>query len=131
MKYLSEYMENKQTEAFNKYGAFFAFSDTQYDEKAVKGVKYASLGAGLIAPVDNVKLLATDLKSIRRDAIQQDINENGIEAIIQRELANHECQITCDYTDALDALAGYDVTEKQVKEQYDIFFQICVDNDYF
>jgi hypothetical protein len=33
MKYLSQYMEARQTEAFDKAKAFFAFGQNQFDEK--------------------------------------------------------------------------------------------------
>jgi len=59
------------------------------------------------------------------------INGQNIEAIIQSELANHECQITMDYTTALKALERYNVTEQQVRDQYGIFFQRCIDQDLF
>ena len=32
MKYLSEIMEEKQTELFNKYNVFFAFNNEQFKE---------------------------------------------------------------------------------------------------
>ena len=32
MKYLSHYIQDKQTQAFNEAGAFFAFSNQQFDE---------------------------------------------------------------------------------------------------
>jgi hypothetical protein len=47
MKYLMDYMENKQTKALNKAGAFFAFSNEQFDKAKKEGIKYISLGAGL------------------------------------------------------------------------------------
>ena len=131
MQYLSSYMNDKQTDVFNKYGAFFAFSNEQYKEKAVDGIKYASLGSGLIAPVGTGKDLMSALDLIHKSAIQQDITENGITAIIHRELGNYECQITCDYDDVIDVLKPYGVTVEQIKAEYSVFFQHCVDNDYF
>ena len=131
MKYLSDYMNDKQTKAFEQYGAFFALSNKQMEEKRVEGVKYASLGAGLIAPTDNAEKLINSLETIRSESIKQDIDENGIKAIIHRELGNHECQITCDYSDVVDVLDPYGVTVEQIKAEYSIFFQNCIDNDYF
>ena len=131
MKYLSDYTQDKQTAVFDKFGAFFAFSDKQFKDKQQDGVKYASLGAGLIAPVEHAKELAKSLKSISQDAIQQDIAENGIKAIIHRELGNHECQITMDYDDVVDVLAPYGITKEQIKAEFNEFMQVCIDNDYF
>ncbi|WP_458860906.1 DUF7659 family protein, partial [Vibrio parahaemolyticus] len=31
MKYLTDYTSEKQTQAFNEFGAFFAFSNKQFD----------------------------------------------------------------------------------------------------
>ena len=131
MKYLNDYMNNKQTEAFTKYGAFFAFSDKQFDEKKIEGVKYASMGAGMIAPNENTKQLSKALKDIYDDAIQQDITENGVKAIIHRELGNHECQITMDYDDVIDKLKPYRITKEQIASEWAEFWNICVENDYF
>ena len=63
MKCLSNYMNEAQTELFNNTGAFFAFSDTQFDEKKKNGVKYAHLGAGLICPIENIEQIKTGLKT--------------------------------------------------------------------
>ena len=131
MKYLSNYMEDQQTEAFKVNGAFFAFSSKQFDEQKADGVKYVSVGAGLIAPKENVTQLIDQLDTIHQTAMQQDIAENGVKAIIHRELANHECQITMDYSDAFAVLEPYGITEEQVKAEWGEFWQTCVDNDYF
>jgi len=124
-------MQDKQTEAFNNHGAFFAFSNKQYDEKAVKGVTYASLGAGLIAPKDKAKQLIADLDSISHAAMQEDLSDNGIKAIIHRELANHECQITMDYEDVVSKLAPYSISREIIAAEWPEFWNICVENDYF
>ena len=131
MKYLSDYTQDKQTAVFDKFGAFFAFSDKQFKDKQQDGVKYASLGAGLIAPFYNADNLYHALDSINKSAIQQDIAENGVKTIIHRELGNYECQITYDYNDVIDVLAPYGITVEQIKAEFSEFMQVCIDNDYF
>jgi hypothetical protein len=131
MKYLSHYTEQGQTELFNSLGAFFAFSQSQLDEAKKEGVTYVSMGSGLICPKDNAKELMLGLESNHAQGIAADIAENGIEAIIQRELGNHEAQITGDLDDTMRALEGYGVTEAQVKEGYKTFYDLCVENDCF
>lgn len=131
MKYLSDYMQEKQTAAFDHHGGFFAFSNKQFDEQKKADVVYIQLGSGLIAPKSNAAALVKALEQIHSDAIKQDITENGIKAIIWRELANHECQITMDYSDAFYALEGYGIAIEQVKTEYTPYFQNCVKNDYF
>ena len=131
MKYLSDYMENKQTDTFNKNGAFFAFSDEQFNKQKKEGVDYISLGAGLITPKKNAGALTRELHAIYADAVKQDLEENGVKAIINRELANHECQITGDITDAVEKLKDYKITREQIQAEYSAYFQMCIDNDYF
>ena len=55
MKYLINYIEEAQTKAFEKAGAFFAFSDKQFEEQKKEGVRYSYMGAGLICPKENQK----------------------------------------------------------------------------
>ena len=115
MKYLSDYIQEAQTEFFNQTGTFFAFSDQQFNEGKKEGVKYASIGMGMLCPVENVKTLIAGLDSIHEAGIKQDIAENGIEAIIERELHNHEAFYTYDLNDTINSLDGYNVTKEQVK----------------
>ena len=63
MKYLTNYIEEAQTMSFDRAGAFFAFSNKQFDEKKVDGVKYINCGAGLICPKDKVEQLMKELKN--------------------------------------------------------------------
>lgn len=131
MKYLSDYIEAKQSELFNKYGAFFAFSDKQFQEAKKEGIKYVSLGYGLIVPKGSEEDLINGLDQIREEGIKQDILENGKSAIIQRELGNHEAQITLDIDPTLKALDGYGITREEVEEGFKIFFKKCKKNNWF
>jgi len=114
MKYLTNYIEEKQTELFNETGAFFAFSDKQFKEGEKKGVKYTSLGSGMICPKENIKKLLDGLDKIVTEGIAQDIAENGKEGIIKRELANHEYSYTGDASSTIDALGGYGFTDEDI-----------------
>lgn len=107
MKYLQEYIEEAQTQAFNKAGAFFAFSNKQFDEAKKEGIKYVSMGAGLICPKENADTLAKELDEGYKLGIAQDIAENGREAIVKRELNNHEAYYTGDTTSTIEALSEY------------------------
>lgn len=131
MKYLSDYMQEKQTALFNETGSFFAFSQKQFDESKNEGVKYVDLGAGLICPKENVDKLVNGLEQIAKDAIKQDMEENGKVAIIHRELANHECQISMDITDVINTLSDYPITKKEIAEQWTVYFKQCLKNDCF
>ncbi|MFX4240133.1 DUF7659 family protein [Aliarcobacter butzleri] len=114
MKYLSDYTTNPQTDAFKKHGAFFAFSASQFNENKIEGVKYADCGHGLICPKENVKALLKELDEINQNGIKQDIEENGIEKIIKRELGNYECYYTGEIDDAVEALEDYGITQEQI-----------------
>jgi len=131
MKHLSNYVDQKQTELFSKTGTFFAFSNAQYDEKAVDGVTYTVLEGGVIVPTDNLDDLVTGLKSIQSDGIALDIAENGTKDIIWRELANHEAQITGSIDDTVGALEEYPITREDVQAQWKGYWKHCIEHDYF
>ena len=131
MKDLSDYIEEAQTKLFDELGIFFAFSTKQFDEAKKPGVTYVSLGHGTICPKENVDAFLDRHDSIVQEGIAQDIKENGIKAIIHRELANHEAQISGDITDTVNKLKGYDITPEQVQGEYKEFFAHCVEHDYF
>ena len=138
MKYLNDYIQDEQTKLFNKTGSFFAFGNDQFHEgynkltkRFGKDIKLTDCGAGLFVYNKNYKELADGLKDINTTGIKQDIKENGINNIIHRELANHECQISMDITDAVEKLEDYGITRKQIREQWKVFFNNCVENDLF
>ena len=114
MKYLTDYIKDATSVAMEKYGAFFAFSASQFNEKRVEGVVYVQDGSGMIAPKENFKALVEELNKIHEDGIKQDIEEKGIEAIIKRELNNYECYYSGQIEDAVDALDGYGISNEQI-----------------
>lgn len=131
MKYLSNYVEKKQTALFDSMGAFFAFSDSQFDEAKVEGVKYVSLFAGMICPKENARELIDRLETIHKDGIAEDLAENGVQGVIHRELGNHEAQITGDIDSTVDALEGYGISRLQIQNEYGAYYKECVKNDWF
>lgn len=118
MKYLSHYMQASQTKLFSDLGVFFAFSNSQFEEKRVDGVEYCTLGSGLIVPKGNAQAALDGMEVIRKKAIAQDIEENGKDNIIRRELYNHECFYDGDLSRCLDALIDYGYTKKDVIVAY-------------
>lgn len=118
MKYLSDYVEKAQTAAFEKAGAFFAFSNKQLEGKVKKGVKYVNMGIGLICPKDTADQLFKDLESINKGGIKKDLKENGVKGVIKRELYNHECFYTGSVEDAVDKLESYGISREEVIEVY-------------
>jgi DNA-binding transcriptional regulator YhcF (GntR family) len=128
MKYLSDYIQQPQTALFDELGAFFAFSNKQFDEAKKEGVKYVSLGMGMIVPTDNARELVTRLDEIQKEGIKQDIEENGKKAIIRRELFNHECFYTNDITDCVEKLEDYGYSYDDI---YQVFNHIRKTEDVY
>jgi len=138
MKTLRDYTEEAQTELFKECGVFFAFSNEQLQEGLSKieredGDKFTDLGGGMFCLSKNVDTFIAKMEAITKSAIEQDIEENGINAIIMRELANYETQITSDISDTVEALEDYEgitmeVVAKAFKEEY---MPMCIEKDLF
>ncbi|ENM5760126.1 hypothetical protein ACQ902_003913 [Vibrio mimicus] len=128
MKSLIHYTQDKQTELFNQIGAFFAFSNEQFNEAKKEGVRYVNFGAGLIAPNENAKMLLQQLEKINAEGIAQDIAENGKQAIIRRELFNYECFYTGDICNCVDALQDYGYSYDDI---YQVYRHICKSEDVY
>lgn len=56
-----ETKDEKISFVLDKYGAFWCFGESQFNEQKKEGVKYISLGAGLVCPRDNFEQLKTEL----------------------------------------------------------------------
>ncbi|MCR9649553.1 hypothetical protein NB559_06720 [Vibrio parahaemolyticus] len=128
MKYLSYYIQQPQTALFDELGAFFAFSNKQFDQANKKGIEYVSLGMGMIVPKNNAKQLVERLEVIQKEGIKQDIAENGKEAIIRRELFNHECFYTGDICDCVEKLEEYGYSYDDI---YQVYSHICKTEDVY
>ncbi|ARC95079.1 hypothetical protein B6A42_27050 (plasmid) [Vibrio coralliilyticus] len=118
MKSLRHYIDERITQLFNDTGAFFAFSNSQFDEKKEEGIQYVSLGAGLLVPKQNAKKVVDGLDNITEEGIKLDIEENGKDAIIKRELFNFECFYTGDVSDCVDSMKRYGFSQDEVNEVF-------------
>ena len=114
MKYLSDYMEAKQTELFNRTGTIFAFSQKQFEEGRKDNVKYVNLGQGMLTEKPFVKEVINELDKIYKDSIKQDIKENGKDKIILRELQNYEAFYVGNIEDTVHKLEDYPFTEDDI-----------------
>jgi len=72
----------------------------------------------MIVKKGNSKKLIDGLEKITSEDIKEDIAENGIEAIIKRELYNHEALYTGDLEDTILNLEDYWITAEQVVSVY-------------
>jgi hypothetical protein len=115
MKLLSDYVQEDQTKIFRKHGAFFAFSNKQLADHAVKDVEYVNTGGGLICPKQNARQLRQDLDACWKAGIEQHKAEQSKYDIIKAELYNHEAFYTWDIQDTLEALDGYGYTKNDIQ----------------
>lgn len=137
MKSLNDYVKDAQSKLFDELGVFFAFSKSQFEDGCEKvganeDNKIASFGGGGYILSKNFDKFVEEMKKINTEGIKQDIEENGLIGIIQRELANYEVQITGNWKQLLEVLEDYPgVTEDLIKEQYDLFLKKCSDKNWF
>ena len=115
MKYLSDIVQEKQTELFEKTGAFFAFSNKQVDEgrNGVPNEDLIHMGAGLICPKVNKEELRQGLIDINAWGIEEDMKQGKLNVIL-RELGNYECWFTGDPTECIEALDDYPITKEEI-----------------
>lgn len=127
MKYLSHYMQDAQTKLYNETGAFFAFSEAQFNEAIKAGVTYCSVGWGLFCNAEHKQKLIDGLKVTAAEAIAQDLAENGKDNIIKRELHNYEAYYSMSITDTVKALECYGITHNEVLAVYKVVAPTIVD----
>jgi hypothetical protein len=120
MKYLTNYTEQAQTDLFNETGAFWAFSNAQFAEKQQPGVTYVTIPGlnGLVCPKKLASNFVDRLIAIGEEGRKMDLQENGKEAIIKRELYNHECFYTGQPEDIYEDMKCYGFTEQDVRAVY-------------
>ena len=136
MKSLIDYAKEEIDELFKRCGFFYAFCDEQFKKGMVdsgiddpNSLVYIK-GLMGYCHKDKADELIKGYKDVLKRAIEKDKKENGIENIIRRELFNHEAQISRSIEDTIDALDGYDISNKMVADYYtEVFFPYCLDND--
>ena len=114
--------------AYDKNGAFFAFSKEQFDESKKDGVKYYSLDHGLICPVDTYEQFKKDFENERLEFIKKELEENTKKELIWKAFSNYECSYTQDYSDVVFS-KEYGITQEMVDAEWRPFFKYCIDND--
>ncbi len=131
-KNLSHYVEKAQSELFRRMGAFFAFSDDQFNEAKQENTKYVPLGkSGLICPVENAQATIDGVESIQKEGIKLRLKDHSLSDLIQYELANYESQITMDPSEAFSALEDHGVTKEMMDKEFKIYMDYCYKHDLF
>jgi len=120
MKYLQDYLSEKQSALLKKYGVFFAFSEKQWNEGVNPELTKADYSAvmGGYCPTKNAAEFIVEHAKVVQAAVAEDVAENGLQAIIIRELNNHECYCTGDIYDAVEALKLYNVPAEEVNKVF-------------
>jgi hypothetical protein len=127
MKYLSDYIQEKQTALFEELGVFFAFNNEQLAEGVKKyghlkpqGTKWSSMGAGMYLPSVNVDEFIKRHEKICVEGVKQDLEENGREGVLQRELGNYEIGYTGDWHDEnfREGIKDYGFSEVEIEREF-------------
>lgn len=115
-KHLGTAAEKETQKLHDKVGLFWAFGDDQFKEglKKIedngilsKGDKLTSIGMGGYLPSKNVKEFIEEGEQIYQKTALMLKQEHGRTALIEFELANHECRYTGSYEAALEPLDIY------------------------
>lgn len=117
MSNLSKYTTQPMSDLYEKLGIFFAFSNEQYKQGAVEGVKYAT-SSGMFVPKSNVDQYIEESENIRKNGLEQLKRDHTDEQIIIYELRNHESFYTGELDDALDVLSEYGYSYDDVNAVY-------------
>jgi hypothetical protein len=72
----------------------------------------------MLSPEENYKEVMNSLDKIYKESIKQDIEENGKDKIILRELENHEAFYVGSIEDIVHKLEDYPFTEDEIKKIY-------------
>jgi len=118
MKYLQDYLKEKQSALIEELGVIFAFSNKQFEEAMDPKVeKYVRVASGCYCPKPNIEQFLKRHDEVVTEAIKQDLTENGKTGVIHRELSNHEYSYSGDVFSTVQALVGYDITEADVRAE--------------
>lgn len=129
MKPFSSFTQSKQTELFNKYGVFFAFSQKQFEEQKKPDTKYVSLDGGMIAPKDSYRKFLKEFENTMVKAKIEYLKQYSKKDIIWFELANHEAGYTMSWSSTFEAVEYLGITKEEVQGEFREWLRYQVDND--
>ena len=117
-KNLSSYTDQPISELFNKYGAFWAFSNSQFSESKKNNIEYVSFWGNCFCDKKTAKQFIEEYHSIFEEQQKLFLLENKREDIIKYELSNYECYYTGEIEEAFDVLKIYGISYEEVQEIY-------------
>lgn len=81
---------------FASHGAFFCFSQKQFDEQKKDWIEYTSIGSGLVLPKSKAKEIIEAMDNHYESEHKKRIEVMWIDNIILHEYNNHECDWSND-----------------------------------
>lgn len=100
--------DDELTLIYQKYGAFFAFSDKQFEEQRNPKVeKYCTINYGLICPLGNEKDLSNEMDQLFSKKMDYTVEKLGAKRIIENSFFEHETAYTGDESDMMYELSIY------------------------
>ena len=118
---MTDLTEKKTTEIMNKYGAFFAFSDKQFNEAKnpeIPAENYRSLFYGIICPAENCKTFTDEMLAATEEAEKLFMQVNDRTEIIKQELSNYECYYVGDPTEAIENLKRFNISAEEIEKVF-------------
>lgn len=101
--------DEKISLVLNNNGAFWAFSDKQFNEQKQKDIKYISLGAGLVCPQANAEKLIKEMESTTQEIKKEEkekrearARELKIEKLPKAERINNRKILITEATDRVN-----------------------------
>src|SRR5690606_17950952 len=95
------------TELFKNNGAFFAYSNKQFNEQKKEGIQYINILAGLMAPKDKAKFILSEMERLYDESVIEHVKNETAEKIISYEYFNHETQLTGETNSIVDLFTEY------------------------
>lgn len=115
--HIKTFYDIELTKLTNESGAFYAFSDRQYNALKQDGVTYTQLPDGLIINKDLAVSFHEARSNLFREATKKYLEVNSKESIILYELCNHECFYCRDGLETVfEIVKAYNFTEDEVRE---------------
>ena len=124
-------VEPRRTKILDDCGAFFAFSNAQFEAQSKEGVTYVSAGSGLICPKDTINRLLEDFQKLIDEQVAWELANNTKKEIIWYQLANHEVQISYDLSTVTGLLSKYGITPQEIKDEFAPYMDHCREHDLF
>lgn len=104
---------------FEKYDAFFCFSDEQFNKNKKEGVTYERSHIGAYVRKGTKNNFAADMAKVFKDATERYLAINTRDDIILAELVNHECFYNRENIDeAFEMLSNYGFTMEETMVVY-------------